>query len=103
MVQVRAPFPGKLLLTVEREGVLDTQVHTLTGNTATIEVPMRGEYRPNAYITATLVPPRGGPGAGLGRPRLRGRAAAVDRAANHLTPQIVAPEISARTARSPSR
>ena len=39
MVQVRAPFPGKLLLTVEGGKVLDTQVHTLTANTATLEVP----------------------------------------------------------------
>src|SRR6185369_3916300 len=54
-VQVRAPFPGKLLVTVEREGVLYSEVHTMTGNTATVEVPIREEFRPNAYITATLV------------------------------------------------
>ncbi|HYN23406.1 MAG TPA: MG2 domain-containing protein, partial [Thermoanaerobaculia bacterium] len=47
IVQVRAPFSGKILLTVERDRVMETQVHELTGNTAKIEVPIRGEYRPN--------------------------------------------------------
>ncbi len=55
VVQVRAPFPGKLLLTVEREQVLLTQVHTLSGNTARIEVPISGAWRPNVYLTAMLV------------------------------------------------
>ncbi len=36
VVQVRAPFAGKLLVTVERDRVLDTQVYDLTGNTATV-------------------------------------------------------------------
>ncbi len=54
-VQVRAPFPGKLLLTVEHGRVLDSQVYTLGSNTATLSVPIRGDYRPNVYITATLV------------------------------------------------
>ena len=54
-VQVRAPFPGKMLMTVERDKVLDTQIYDLKGNTAKIELPIRAEYRPNAYVTATLV------------------------------------------------
>lgn len=93
MVQVRAPFPGKLLLTVEREGVLDTQVHTLTGNTARIEVPVRGEYRPNAYITATLVRPVGDLEVGSAGRAFGAVPLSVDRGINHLSPQITAPEI----------
>ncbi|MFW6198490.1 MAG: alpha-2-macroglobulin family protein, partial [Acidobacteriota bacterium] len=54
-VQVRAPFAGRLLLTVERQGVRYTQVHDMAGNTATLRVPVAGELRPNAYVTATVV------------------------------------------------
>jgi uncharacterized protein YfaS (alpha-2-macroglobulin family) len=54
-VQVRAPFPGKLLLTVERNGILYTSIHMLTGNTAKIPLPVAVDFRPNAYVTATLV------------------------------------------------
>ncbi len=92
VVQVRAPFPGKLLLTVERDKVLDTQIYDLKGNTAKIEIPIRGEYRPNAYVTATLIRP-----VGALEPGSAGRAfgavpISVNRTANHLTPQIVAPD-----------
>jgi len=54
-VQVRAPFPGKLLLTVEREKVLFNQVHTLTENTAAIKVPIKADFKPNVYISAHLI------------------------------------------------
>lgn len=55
ILQVRAPFAGKLWLTVEGDRVLDSQVYVLDGNTATLEVPIRRAYRPNVYLTATLV------------------------------------------------
>jgi uncharacterized protein YfaS (alpha-2-macroglobulin family) len=54
-LQVRAPFPGRLLLTVEQEEILEVRSYRLEGNTATIRLPMRRAYRPNAYLTATLV------------------------------------------------
>ncbi|NBC16150.1 MAG: hypothetical protein GVY18_02410 [Bacteroidetes bacterium] len=54
-VLVRAPFPGKLLLTVEREAVLDRQVVTMEENTATVEVPVEAAYKPNVYLSAHLV------------------------------------------------
>ncbi|HET9480369.1 MAG TPA: MG2 domain-containing protein, partial [Candidatus Polarisedimenticolia bacterium] len=54
-VVVRTPFPGKLLLAVERDRVLEHQVHTLSGNTARLTVPIRAEHRPNVYVTAVLV------------------------------------------------
>ena len=56
-VQVRAPFPGQLLLTVDQEEIFDVRSYELTGNTATIRLPVRRDYRPNAYVTATLVRP----------------------------------------------
>ncbi len=91
-VQVRAPFPGKLLLTVERERVLYTAVHTLDGNTARIEVPVGAGYRPNAYVTATLVRrvgdlEPGSPGRAFGAVPI-----GVDRTGNRLGVEIAAPE-----------
>ncbi len=53
--QVRAPFPGTLLVTVEGSEVHDVQVLTLTGNTGRIRVPVKAAYSPNVYVTAMLV------------------------------------------------
>ncbi|HTQ78831.1 MAG TPA: alpha-2-macroglobulin family protein, partial [Thermoanaerobaculia bacterium] len=90
-VQVRAPFPGKLLLTVERSGIRYTKVETLTGNTAKIAVPLSEEDRPNAYITATLVRAVGDLEPG-GVARAFGAVPVnVDRTANRLTVNIDAP------------
>ncbi|MBC8185948.1 Ig-like domain-containing protein [candidate division KSB1 bacterium] len=54
-INVRAPFAGKLLLTVERDKIFDQQVYTLSENTATLEIPIKAEYKPNVYISAHLV------------------------------------------------
>ena len=91
IVQVRAPFPGKLLLTVERERVLDTSVHMLDGNTARIEVPMTVAYRPNAYVTATLVRKVGDLEPGSAGRAFGAVPIGVDRTANRLPVEITAP------------
>ncbi|MCB1058391.1 MAG: alpha-2-macroglobulin family protein, partial [Acidobacteria bacterium] len=91
-VQVRAPFPGKLLLTVESDRVLDTQIHTLTGNTATIQVPIQGGYRPNAYVTATLVRSSADLEPGGVARAFGAIALPVDRVSNRLATDIEAPE-----------
>ena len=83
-VQVRAPFPGKLWLTVERDQVHYSRVFNLTGNTARISIPIRSQYRPNVYVTATLVRsardlPAGQPGRAFGAVPLY-----VDRERNRL-------------------
>jgi uncharacterized protein YfaS (alpha-2-macroglobulin family) len=52
---VRAPFPGKLLLTIERERIFDHRVVTLEGNTATIDIPVSEELKPNVYVSAHLI------------------------------------------------
>lgn len=92
VVQVRSPFPGRLLLTVERGEVLHSQVHALEGNTARLEVPVRGAWRPNVYVTATVVRAAGAlvpgePGRAFGAVPL-----SVDRLANRLPAEISAPE-----------
>ncbi len=52
---VKAPFPGTLLLTVERERVLSYRTIVLKENTATLSIPVRSSYNPNVYLSATLV------------------------------------------------
>ncbi len=54
-VQVRAPFAGKLLLTIERDKILSHRVVTLAENTAKIEIPVLAEYKPNVYVSAHLI------------------------------------------------
>ncbi len=52
---IKAPFPGKLLLTVEREKVLSYRTIIMKTNTTTLSIPVRSAYRPNVYLSATLV------------------------------------------------
>ena len=52
---IKAPFPGTLLLTVEREKVLSYRTITMKNNTTTLSIPVRYAYRPNVYLSATLV------------------------------------------------
>ncbi len=54
-LQIRAPFPGKLLLTIEREKVFNYKIVTLRENTATIELPILSGYQPNVYAVAHLI------------------------------------------------
>jgi hypothetical protein len=54
-IQVRAPFSGKLLLTIEREKVFEYKVVTLKENTATIKMPITDQYRPNVFVSAHLI------------------------------------------------
>lgn len=54
-VQVRAPFSGKLLLTIEREKILSHRIVTLAENTASLEIPILEEYKPNVYVSAHLI------------------------------------------------
>ena len=91
-VQVRAPFPGRLLLTVERDQIFHTRVYDLAENSATVQVPIRRDFRPNAYVTATLVRKvsdlePGGVGRAFGAVPL-----SVDRTANRQAVTIDAPE-----------
>ena len=53
-LNIKAPFPGTLLLTVERERVLSHQTIVMKENTATVSIPVREGYKPNVYLSATL-------------------------------------------------
>lgn len=90
-LQVKAPFAGKLLVTVERDEVAYTSVATMTGNAATIKVPLTAGMRPNAFITATLVRAAKDLEPGEAGRAFGAVAVNVDREASHLHPSIAAP------------
>lgn len=54
-VQLRAPFAGKVLLTVEREKILSQRIVMLTENTAMLEIPVTEQFKPNAFVSAHLI------------------------------------------------
>ena len=59
--QVRMPFPeATALVTVEREGILAHFVTQLSAKNPVIEVPLKGSYSPNVYVSALVVRGRTG-------------------------------------------
>ncbi len=54
--QVRMPFrSATALVTVEREGVLSSFVTTLSGDNPVVEVPLKGVYAPDVYVSVMAV------------------------------------------------
>ncbi|SEQ77751.1 hypothetical protein SAMN04488038_110167 [Solimonas aquatica] len=73
---VKNPYPGaQALITVERYGVLEQRVQVLRGATPVIELPIKPEYLPGAYVSVTVMSPRvQAPikdGVDLGKPAFR--------------------------------
>lgn len=55
-LQVRMPFrEATALVTVERDGILDTKVVNLSGQAPVIEVPVQAGWAPNVFISALVV------------------------------------------------
>jgi uncharacterized protein YfaS (alpha-2-macroglobulin family) len=55
-LQVRSPFrEATALVTVEREGIVDTYVRNVTGREPVIALPVKGNYAPNVFVSAMLV------------------------------------------------
>lgn len=55
-LQVRMPFrSATALVTVEREGVIDTFVRKLQGKSPVIDVPIRKNYAPNVFVSVLVV------------------------------------------------
>lgn len=60
-LQVRMPFKqATALVTVEREGVVDGFVKELSGNEPVIELPLKGSYAPNVFVSVLAVRGRSG-------------------------------------------
>ncbi len=54
--QVRMPFrSATALVSVEREGIIDSWITTISGKNPTIEVPVKPSYAPNVFISALVV------------------------------------------------
>jgi hypothetical protein len=54
--QARMPFKeATALITIEREGVMESWVRTLSGEKPVIEVPVKGSYAPNVFVSALVV------------------------------------------------
>ena len=56
MFQVRMPFrSATVLVSVEREGVMETFVRPLSGKQPIVEVPIKGHYAPNVFVSVLAV------------------------------------------------
>jgi uncharacterized protein YfaS (alpha-2-macroglobulin family) len=56
-VLFKAPFSGRMLVTVERDGVQSYQYVNVVKRTASLDLKLAGDHVPNVYITATLIKP----------------------------------------------
>ena len=54
-LHIKPPFPGKVLLTIEREKVLSYQTVVVKENAATLTIPVQEIYAPNVYLSAMLI------------------------------------------------
>ncbi len=76
-IVVRSPFPvSTVLVTIEREGVLESFVREVKRDQAFVEVPIMGHYAPNVFVSALALRGRVGdvkPTAliDLGRPAIK--------------------------------
>jgi len=56
VLQARMPFKeATALITIEREGVMESWVTKLSGEKPVIEVPVKGSYAPNVFVSALVV------------------------------------------------
>jgi len=54
--QVRMPFKqATALVTVEREGIIDAFIKEIAGNEPMVEIPVRGNYAPNVFVSVLAV------------------------------------------------
>jgi uncharacterized protein YfaS (alpha-2-macroglobulin family) len=55
-LQLRSPFrEATALITVEREGVIDSFVFNVSGRDPFVSIPIKKEYSPNIYVSALLL------------------------------------------------
>ncbi len=56
-IQIKAPFSGKALVTVEREKVYEYRIVDLKENSGVVTIPVKEEYQPNVYVSVHLIRP----------------------------------------------
>lgn len=89
----KTPFKGKLLVTVERDDVLHHEYVMTDKKSAQVEIPIKEEYLPNVYVSATLIKPHSDGAIPLtvahGYKSLK-----IDKPSNKIDIEISAPEKS---------
>jgi hypothetical protein len=89
---IKSPFPGRALLSLESDRVLQTRVLTLDKNTAQAAIPVLPEYSPNVHCVVSVIRP-----VRPGEPWAAHRAAgtvplSVDSPERKLSLSLAAPE-----------
>lgn len=54
-VQIKSPFSGKLLITVEGDKIYHRQALMMKENTAEVKIPVSDTYKPNMYVSASVI------------------------------------------------
>ena len=94
-IMVQSPYEeATALITVEREGIMSSQVTTLQGSAPQIEIPLTEEHMPNAFVSVMLLTGRtaqpdgnsdpGAPAFKMGYVSLK-----VDPGTRHLAVEII--------------
>ncbi|MES2881060.1 MAG: MG2 domain-containing protein, partial [Bacteroidota bacterium] len=53
----KTPFSGRMLVTLENDGLVWHKYIEVEKRSATVDVPLKSEWLPNVYVTATLIKP----------------------------------------------
>ena len=93
-LQVRAPFTGPALLTVETDRVREARVVTLEKNTAEFDVPVTEDCAPNAWCTLTLIRPAQAEAVWSAHRAIGAVALEVERPASRLQVALETPAVA---------
>ena len=89
-LMVQSPYEeATALITVEREGILQSRVTTLEGSTPMVEIPIKDHYLPNVYVSVILLkgrtaPPKAGSDPGAPSFKIGYASLSVDPDQKHL-------------------
>ncbi len=59
VLTTKAPFPGIAWVSIETDKILDTFLVPIPGNAGRIEIPIKDDYAPNAFVSIYLTRPGG--------------------------------------------
>ena len=93
LVTIRSPFPGRALLTVCTDRVVEARVLELTGNALELRLPVTAAWRPDAFICVAVIR-RVEASAQVRLHRAWGVARArTDESSRHLAVELTAPAL----------
>ena len=94
-IMVQSPFErARALITVEREGIISSEVRMLEGSAPQIEIPITEAHMPNIFVSVMLLTGRSGPPEGANDPgaptfKIGYTAFNVDPGTRHLAVEIL--------------